>query len=449
MNLPKLPWARNEGIIFKFFILTCCIISILIYESIITKNRDDSFFSLEKYNKRICRFLHYNYNVTTLESLFICKSFIYKDYIQNDWISLKQDKLKKSGVHTIKNKVKKTKKKEWNFFDNKDNNNKKYPNKDDNEDVLFPIPNKENKKNIVSEKMFEIIYDTNNPSLDENILKKSQIIFKKLDSNKNNYIDFNEFEMNVKILSKIKKNNKNILTHLFKYFDSDEDNKLNYIEFLSLNCYDFSFVNLIQILFEEKTAVDNEIMYSYLTIYFTEFFETVINEDKHLFIKNNNLIHMFVENFLKKNINQWDLNNDQMLQIDEFLNFQITLLVEIEYLSNFLQLDYNLDGKIDIPELLYYITSDLNIYERLRLYLINTMRDRNGNNNKTIDNKFQTNLYNYIKYELKIKDETILNIKYLLYTFDVNKDMCLDTDEYKNQVDTYAVLDSAVEIDYY
>ncbi|KYN93356.1 apicoplast calcium binding protein 1, partial [Plasmodium gaboni] len=296
--------------------------------------------------------------------------------------------------------------------------------------------NSENYKDVDKyyNESFNYIVDTNNPSLDEQVLKKAFLVFKKLDINKNKYIDYIEFEKNVNILSKMNEINKKILRYLFDMFDIDKDKKLNYIEFLSLNSYDFNYIKLVHIIFDQDYVVDKRIIIEYLQIYITEFLETVIEEEKHKYLRKHQLIEYYTNLFYINNKKKWDLNEDDKLQIEEFPNFQLTLLIEIDILSNFIQIDNNLDGHIDPSELLYYINDDKIVFNKFKKYIK--------------QNKNEKDIFKFMKEELNISEGLFLNIKYLYYSFDINNDMLLNFYEYKDQLTTFAVLDSAPDIVY-
>ncbi|CRH01776.1 apicoplast calcium binding protein 1, putative [Plasmodium relictum] len=399
MKLLKLSFVRYDFIISKFFLLVSFLFLMLLSDNFIKK---EYFFNIEIQSSKICHFLQNNFY--KLERVFLCTS-LQKNFLFNDWKSLKKKNLMnhKKKVKEENNISKKTKKKKKEELKEDDNS-------------------------------LDLVMDTNNPSLDENVLEKSKLVFKKLDKNNNNLIDFNEFRTNVEILSKSDEINTNILNYLFQLFDVNKDKKLNYTEFLSLNSYDFNYVKLIQILFDEENIIDKSTIYEYLHIYFSEFLEYAIEDDKYILVRKNNLVHMLSDNFFKNNKSKWDINEDEKLQMEEFQNFQMSLLTDINHLSSFLQLDYNLDGKIDIAELLFYINNDSTVYDKLFIYIKN--------------NKRKEDVFKYIKESLNIDDTIIFNLKVLLYSFDIDNDMLLDLEEYKNQTETVFILDSTPEIIY-
>ncbi|SBT41106.1 apicoplast calcium binding protein 1, putative (ACBP1) [Plasmodium ovale wallikeri] len=425
MKLLQIPLARYDVVLFRFFLLICVLILIIISESFIKKKEFP--FSAELPSKRnICLLIHNN--IAVLENVLPCTPLLYSDIFPNDWKSLKKINDEKIA-HKKKRRV------------------EKY-------DEYSSSPY------ITVENHFNLTFDTNNPALDRNILRKSKVIFMKLDKNNNNYIDFNEFKKNVKILSKVEHISKDILIYIFNLFDTDDDKKLSYTEFLSLNSYDFGYVKLMQVLFdndtnddtdhfngnenEEDNSVDKDIIFNYLEIYFSEFLENIISEQKYFFVEKHNLIHYLCRNFFQNNKNDWDLNRDEKLQIDEFQNFQLSLFSELFHLTNFLQLDFNLDGKIDLPELLLHINNDQNMYNKLRTYMANVNQKvhKKGNNNLPKNE----NLFNYMKEHLHIDNSLLLNFKFLLQSFDINNDFALDFTEYKNQVQTFSALEATPEI---
>ncbi|CRG95022.1 apicoplast calcium binding protein 1, putative [Plasmodium gallinaceum] len=398
MKLLKLSWVRHDALISKFVLFASFLFLILLSDSFIKK---EYFFNIKIRSSKLCHFLQNNFY--KLEKVLLCTSL--NNFPLNDWKSLK-----KGNVMSHEEKVNE----ETNIIENKIKKKKEEMKEDENS--------------------LDLVLDTNNPSLDKNVLEKSKLVFKKLDRNNNNLIDFNEFRTNVEILSKSDDINTNILNYLFQLFDINKDKKLNYTEFLSLNSYDFNYIKLIKILFDADDTVDKSTIYEYLQIYFSEFLENIIEEEKHILIRKNNLVHLLSKNFFKNSRSKWDINEDEKLQMEEFQNFQLSLLIEIDHLSNFLQLDYNLDGKIDIAELLFYLNNDKNVYNKLFTYIKN--------------NKKKEDLFKYIKESLNIDDSLIFNLKVLFYSFDIDNDMLLDLEEYQNQVDTFLILDVTPEIIY-
>ncbi|SOV24344.1 apicoplast calcium binding protein 1 [Plasmodium sp. DRC-Itaito] len=495
MKLLKLPLARYDVFITRFFLVASFLMVLFMCENLVKK-----FYmgSIHIGNNNICSFIHKNFE--NLEKYLTCDLVSY-DLSMNDWKSLKKKIKKKEGEYNdMKDPSYIEKKKKFeiekNFYKIKNIQNKmeeqeeeeerstlmdkrrikKYKHKNNNTNKNIKVKVNKNKKkkeknkkkkrqnyytskvgyppvknnninnnnNMNSEnykdvdkyynESFNYIVDTNNPSLDEQVLKKAFLVFKKLDINKNKYIDYIEFEKNVNILSKMNEINKKILRYLFDMFDIDKDKKLNYIEFLSLNSYDFNYIKLVHIIFDQDYVVDKRIIIEYLQIYITEFLETVIEEDKHKYLRKHQLIEYYTNLFYINNKKKWDLNEDDKLQIEEFPNFQLTLLIEIDILSNFIQIDNNLDGHIDPSELLYYINDDKIVFNKFKKYIK--------------QNKNEKDIFKFMKEELNISEGLFLNIKYLYYSFDINNDMLLNFYEYKDQLTTFAVLDSAPDIVY-
>ncbi|KYN94738.1 apicoplast calcium binding protein 1, putative [Plasmodium reichenowi] len=514
MKLLNFPLTRYDVFITRFFLFASFLMVLFMCENFLKKSY---MTSIHIRNNKLCSFIHKNFE--NLEKYLTC-DFVPYDLGMNDWKSLKRKIIKngegeyndmsdpsymekkhfeiEKNSHKMKgrpnemneqkstlmnrprkskyNKTNKNNKVKGNLNKKKKKKKKKkaaqkyYTNR-----MGYSIGTNNNSNNInininssgenYKEKdkyyheSFNYSVDTNNPSVDEQVLKKALMVFKKLDINKNTYIDYIEFETNVNILSRMNEINKNILTYLFDMFDIDKDKKLNYTEFLSLNSYDFNYIKLVHIIFEEDHVVDKRIVLEYLEIYVTEFLETIIEEEKHKYLRQHNLIQYYTNLFYINNKKKWDLNEDDKLQIGEFPNFQLTLLIEIDHLSNFIQIDYNIDGYIDPSELLYYINEDKSMFNKFKKYIKkkqNKNKNKNKNNNNNNDNNDNNNnnnnnkmdVFKFMKEELNIPEGLFLNIKYLYYSFDINNDMLLNFEEYKDQVTTFAVLDSAPDIVY-
>ncbi|GAB67762.1 hypothetical protein PCYB_123280 [Plasmodium cynomolgi strain B] len=388
MKLLQFPWGRHDAFLSHALVLASLVAAFFLTENFV--KRKNSLFSVEVSSKKVCDFLHKNFY--KVETLYICGgSLVQKDFFHNDW----------RNRHT------------------------------------------------------DFTVDTNNPALNEHILAKSRMIFKKLDSNNNSVIDLNEFKTNVSILSKMRSINEKVLRYLFDLFDVNKDQKIDYVEFLSLNSYDFNYVKLIQILFDEESVVEGATIYNYLEIYFSEFLDNVVDDvmedvDAYFFTRKDELVQSLVKNFWKNERRTWDINGDEKLQLEEFQNFQLSLLMQIDHLANFLHLDLNLDGCIDLPELLYYISHDGEAYRRLVAYM-ESGDDSGGDSGGDSEGDHRAGekgeaLFRYIREDLHVDDSLVRNLQFLFYSFDVNGDLLLDLEEYKDQMITFSVLDSAPEI---
>ncbi|GAW82268.1 apicoplast calcium binding protein 1 [Plasmodium gonderi] len=464
MKLLKFSFMQYDGLVTHVVVCASLIALFFLNENFIRKKND--FFSMDVSSKKVCDFLHKN--IYKLEKLYICSdSFTHNKFFHNDWKSLRESHMVPGNFEKMGNTLERGKLqsvernldkrqgdrdgirqrndvRQMNGVDNK----KETPEKDYDNSARGESDNHR-------DNTFNFTLDTNNSALNEHILKKSKMVFQKLDSNKNNFIDFNEFKRNVNILSKIRNINKKILNYLFELFDVNNDKKINYIEFLHLNSYDFNYIKLIQILFDGESVVEKSAIHDYLEIYFSEFLDSIVvdMQNKHFSIQRNNFIHTIVKNFFKNTKNMWDLNNDNKLQLEEFQNFQLLLLVEIDHLLNFMHLDLNFDGHIDISELLFYINHDGTVYKKLSIYLESTSKgSRNSHDKKDeqhinmSDASQRENLFNYVQETLKVENSLVQNVKLLFYSFDVNNDLLLDLEEYKNQMTTLSVLDLTPEI---
>ncbi|SCM12860.1 apicoplast calcium binding protein 1, putative [Plasmodium chabaudi adami] len=412
MKFLNLSGLGQGAIIPKFGILFLFITLILFSDSFTKNKKIEYLLNAQIASRKVCHLLQKN--ISILDNLLICNYFLSNTFLQNDWSSLKQSVdggTRNNGMH--------------------DMNGSKH----------VPI----NRKNISeqNEYSFDIKFDTNNKELTENVLKKTRISFKQLDKNNNNFIDFNEFYKNIEILSQIPKVNKNILNYLFKQFDIDYDNKLNYAEFVSLNSYDFTFLSIYPILFSDKNVITKDEIFNYLEIYFYEFLENVISDSRHLYGKNY-FVYQCINSFFVSSQNIWDMNKDQKLQMEEFENFQHALIMEMENLTNFLHLDINMDKKVDISELLFYIINDIGTYTKLNAYI------------KELDKKYpidgnqkKEKVIQYMKNNLNIENNIIFHVQFFMHAFDNNNDMTLNYDEYKNQLTTLSVLDKVPDLIYY
>ncbi|VTZ70445.1 apicoplast calcium binding protein 1, putative [Plasmodium chabaudi chabaudi] len=412
MKFLNLSGLGQGAIIPKFGILFLFITLILFSDSFTKNKKIEYLLNAQIASRKVCHLLQKN--ISVLDNLLICNYFLSNTFLQNDWSSLKQSGdvgIRNNGMHNM------------------------------NASKHVPI----NRKNISeqNEYSFDIKFDTNNKELTENVLKKTRISFKQLDKNNNNFIDFNEFYKNIEILSQIPRVNKNILNYLFKQFDIDYDNKLNYAEFVSLNSYDFTFLSIYPILFSDKNVITKDEIFNYLEIYFYEFLENVISDSRHLYGKNY-FVYQCINSFFVSSQNIWDMNKDQKLQMEEFENFQHALIMEMENLTNFLHLDINMDKKIDISELLFYIINDIGTYTKLNAYI------------KELDKKYpidgnqkKEKVIQYMKNNLNIENNIIFHVQFFMHAFDHNNDMTLNYDEYKNQLTTLSVLDKVPDLIYY
>ncbi|SCM05655.1 apicoplast calcium binding protein 1, putative [Plasmodium chabaudi chabaudi] len=412
MKFLNLSGLGQGAIIPKFGILFLFITLILFSDSFTKNKKIEYLLNAQIASRKVCHLLQKN--ISILDNLLICNYFLSNTFLQNDWSSLKQSVdggIRNNGMHNM------------------------------NASKHVPI----NRKNISeqNEYSFDIKFDTNNKELTENVLKKTRISFKQLDKNNNNFIDFNEFYKNIEILSQIPRVNKNILNYLFKQFDIDYDNKLNYAEFVSLNSYDFTFLSIYPIIFSDKNVITKDEIFNYLEIYFYEFLENVISDSRHLYGKNY-FVYQCINSFFVSSQNIWDMNKDQKLQMEEFENFQHALIMEMENLTNFLHLDINMDKKIDISELLFYIINDIGTYTKLNAYI------------KELDKKYpidgnqkKEKVIQYMKNNLNIENNIIFHVQFFMHAFDHNNDMTLNYDEYKNQLTTLSVLDKVPDLIYY
>ncbi|ETB62813.1 hypothetical protein, variant [Plasmodium yoelii 17X] len=429
MKFLKFAMLGQGTIISKFGILFLFIILILFSDSFTKNKKFEYLLNAQITSRRVCHLLQKN--ISILENLLICNYFLSNGFLQNDWSSLNQSVdvgIKKNDVYETNANNNISINRKYNFTNQKNIN-------EQNDE----IENKINKNDY----SFNIKFDTNNKGLTENVLKKARIAFKQLDKNNNNFVDFSEFHKNRNILHQIPKVNKNILNYLFKEFDIDNDNKLNYAEFVSLNSYDSTFLSIYPILFNDKNEITKDEIFNYLEIYFYEFLENVINDHIYFYTKNH-FVYQCINNFFVSSQKTWDMNKDQKLQIEEFENFQLALIIEMEYLTNFLHLDINMDKKVDISELVFYIINDIDIYNKLHAYIV--ALDKKYINDQ---NQKKENIIQYMRNHLNIENNIIFHIQLFMHSFDHNNDMALNYDEYKNQLETLSVLDKVPDIIYF
>ncbi|ANQ10339.1 Uncharacterized protein PCOAH_00042870 [Plasmodium coatneyi] len=415
MKLLQFPWARHDSLLSHALVLASLVAAFFLTENFVKRN--NSLFSVEVSSRKVCDFLHRNFY--KVETLYICgASPMHKDFFHNDWRSVRQGSSRTAGL------ARQDEKKMKGHLERKDD---RHDGRHDNRQA---------------DRQIDFTVDTNNPAVNEQLLAKSRMIFKKLDSNHNSVIDMKEFKRNVSILSQMRSINGNVLSYLFDLFDVNKDQKIDYVEFLSLNSYDFNYVKLIQILFDGESVVEGTTIFNYFEIYFSEFLDNVVDDvmediDVYFFTKKDELVQSLVKNFWKNGRHTWDINDDKKLQLEEFQNFQLSLLLQIDHLANFLHLDLNLDGRIDLPELLLYISHDGETYKRLRDY----MQGDGGN----VGAKREA-LFSYIRENLHVDDSIVRNLQFMFNSFDVNGDLLLDLEEYKDQMSTFSVLDSAPEV---
>ncbi|CXJ00065.1 apicoplast calcium binding protein 1, putative [Plasmodium berghei] len=429
MKFLKFAMLGQGTIIPKLGILFLFIILILFSDSFTKNKKFEYLLNAQITSRKVCHLLQKN--ISILESLLICNYFLSNGFLQNDWSGLNQNVdvgIRNNGVYELNENKHISINREYNFT------NRKGINEQNGE-----IKNEANKNDY----SFNIKFDTNNKALTENVLKKAKISFKQLDKNNNNFVDFNEFHKNIKILYQIPKVNKNILNYLFKQFDIDNDNKLNYAEFVSLNSYDSTFLSIYPILFNDKNKITKDEIFNYLEIYFYEFLENVINDNRYFYAKNY-FVYQCINSFFVSSQTIWDMNKDQKLQMDEFENFQHALIIEMEYLTNFLHLDINMDKKVDISELIFYIINDIDIYNKLHAYIVELDKKYINDENPKKENVIQ-----YMKNHLNIENNIIFHIQLFMHAFDHNNDMALNYDEYKNQLATLSVLDNVPDIIYF
>ncbi|CAD2099222.1 apicoplast calcium binding protein 1, putative [Plasmodium vinckei] len=419
MKFLNLSGLGQGAIIPKFGILFLFITLILFSDSFTKNKKIEYLLNAQIASRKICHLLQNN--ISILDNLLICNYFLSNNFLQNDWSSLKQSvdkEIRSNGMYEINANNNISISREYNFI---------------------------NRKNISkqNEYSFDIKFDTNNKELTENVLKKNRISFKQLDKNNNNFINFNEFHKNIEILSQIPKMNKNILNYLFKQFDIDDDNQLNYAEFVSLNSHDFTFLSIYPILFNDKNVITKDEIFNYLEIYFYEFLENVISDSRYLYAKNY-FVYQCINSFFASSQNIWDMNKDQKLQMEEFENFQHALIMEMENLTNFLHLDINMDKRVDISELLFYIVNDTSTYTKLHGYIKELDKKYPNDGNQKKEKVIQ-----YMKNNLNIEKNIIFHVQLFMHAFDDNNDMALNYDEYKNQLATLSVLDKVPDLIYY
>ncbi|CAA9990025.1 apicoplast calcium binding protein 1, putative [Plasmodium knowlesi strain H] len=416
MKLLQFPWARHDSLLSHALVLASLVAAFFLTENFVKRN--NSFFSVQFSSRKVCDFLHKNFY--KVEALYICGNALeQKDFFHNDWRSVREGSL---GAGDHSRQEEKKMKGHWGM-------------QGDRHDDHY------------AEHQIDFTIDTNNPAVNENLLIKSRMIFKKLDSDNNSVIDLKEFKRNVMILSHMRSINEKVLGYLFDLFDVNKDEKIDYVEFLSLNSYDFNYVKLIQILFDEDNVVEESTIFNYLKIYFSEFLDNVVDDmmedvDAYFFTRKDELVQSLVNKFWKNERHTWDINGDEKLQLEEFQNFQLSLLVQIDHLANFLHLDLNFDGHIDVSELLFYISHDGEKYRRLRAYL-------KGHGRREHDHRPGVKpeaLFSYIRDDLQVDDSLVRNLQFLFNSFDVNGDYLLDLEEYKDQMSTFSVLDSAPEV---
>ncbi|KMZ91382.1 hypothetical protein PVMG_00256 [Plasmodium vivax Mauritania I] len=459
MKLLQFPWARHDALLSHALMLASLVAAFFLTENFV--KRKNNLFSVEV-SSRVCDFLRKNFY--KVESLYICGgSVAQRDFFHNDWRSVREG-LARQGEKNDKKQGRGA----WGSHEESQTGSQTDRQTDRHTDRLA-----DRLSDRLSNRHTDFTVDTNNPALNEHILAKARLIFNKLDSNSNSAIDLNEFKRNVSILSKMRSISEKLLSYLFDLFDVNKDQRIDYVEFLSLNSYDFNYVKLIQILFDEENQVEGAAIGNYLEIYFSEFLGNVAEEvaedaagdaandvandvgedaDEYFFTRRDELVQSLVKNFLKNEKKKWDTNDDGKLQLEEFQDFQLCLLLQIDHLANFLQLDLNLDGRIDLPELLFYISHDGAAYRKLRAFLRggggsgSGSGSSGGSGSRSSGGSEREALFKYIREDLHVDSSLVLNLQFLFSSFDVNGDLLLDLEEYKDQMSTFTVLDAAPEI---
>lgn len=436
MKFLKFAWTRNDPSLVKIIILvfSSFFLYLLITDNIFV---NPSKFSSFNGRKKLCFYLQDK--LSPFKNFLSCETSL-NDVTSKDWKSLKSlkspntvriGKDNQSEEHTNGNRKKKRKK---NVNEEIKDENKEKEIWKINKKNIYRKNNGNNNFTIQKRNGDEILFlDTNNPSFNEHVLQKSKIVYKKLDMNNNGYIDFNEFKTNIEILTDTDADqiSPNILNYLYTLFDEDRDEKLNLPEFMFLNSYNFTYVKIAHIVFNNKDFVNKNTVYEYVCLYFLELLENIIEKENHTYNQKNTLAHLFTKSFLRNEWIEWDINANGKLEINEFHNFQISLLVNVDYLTNFLQIDYNLNGEIDISEILFYLNNDVQMFHKLNKFMKNT--------------KNKEDIFNFIKKSLL--GESFNHIyELVLFIFETTNGMFLDFDDYKNHIATFLILNKAPEI---